>query len=295
MQISLRVSLAAAALLISTPATGEPLVGSPPESALNSGLGDSSIVESPATDDLMRLYPRAAQLMGLAGRTSMTCTVLTTGRLDSCRVISEQPAGVGFGMAMVGAAPLFRMRPAVRDGHLVKARVTIPIRWQFAPDNHAKPSSTQPEVTPESLALSRRFLQSEGLAERIRTRWEPAVQQRAVGLMTASDPRAAQSVIDAFQLGLDDAIQTETDREAKQLALNLSTDELEAVNAFMNSSPGKALTAARASYQAELPNEFYQEVTLAAGVHFCSHHDCIRTSSNTPQTLLNQDTPRSRK
>ena len=281
MQISLGVALVAAALIVGTIAAAEPLVSAPSASALNNGLGVSSIADAPAADDLIRLYPRVAQMMGLAGRTSMTCTVLTTGQLDRCHVISEQPAGVGFGMAMIGAAPLFHIRPALRDGHPVEARITIPMRWQLEPKDHATTSS-QPSATPEGLALSRRFLESEGLAQRIRAKWGPAVQQRAVSLMTASDPPAAQAVMDAFQLGLNDAIRMETDRQANQLALHLSIDDLTTINAFMDSPAGKALTAARTASQAELTSDFYEEITLAAGTHFCARHDCFKAPSKSP-------------
>ena len=54
------------------------------------------------------------------------------GSLTGCSVVSESPAGAGFGEATIRAASKFRMRPKTVDGAPVEgARVRVPLTWRL--------------------------------------------------------------------------------------------------------------------------------------------------------------------
>jgi len=75
-------------------------------------------------------YPPDAQMQGREGRVVLQCIVTAKGSVDQCKVISEDPPGVGFGEAALRMTCLFKMRPETRDGQPVSgARVTIPIHF----------------------------------------------------------------------------------------------------------------------------------------------------------------------
>lgn len=84
--------------------------------------------DKPSGDDLLRYYPEAAFRRGIGGKAVIACTVNAQGRLESCQVESESPAGENFGAAALRMAPLFGMSPNTADGAPVEgARVRIPI------------------------------------------------------------------------------------------------------------------------------------------------------------------------
>ncbi len=83
----------------------------------------------PSGDDLADAYPHLAETLGVAGHVMLSCKVMTTGRLDDCRVESETPQGWGFGAAALKVAPLFRMAPATAGGSATTSQVRIPIRF----------------------------------------------------------------------------------------------------------------------------------------------------------------------
>lgn len=75
-------------------------------------------------------YPSNAQMQGREGRVVLQCIVTAKGSVDQCKVVSEDPPGVGFGEAALRMACLFKMKPETRDGRPVTgARVTIPIHF----------------------------------------------------------------------------------------------------------------------------------------------------------------------
>jgi protein TonB len=87
----------------------------------------------PNGDDLAHLYPLAAARAHVEGSASIRCLVTIEGYLNSCEVLTETPAGAGFGLATVQASALWRMSPATRDGVPVQGVVTVPIKWKLAP------------------------------------------------------------------------------------------------------------------------------------------------------------------
>lgn len=71
----------------------------------------------PQGDDLRRFHPREALRRGVSGTAVVRCRILEDTTLDQCEIMSETPAGQGFGAAGLAAArELYRFRPATVDG-----------------------------------------------------------------------------------------------------------------------------------------------------------------------------------
>ena len=87
-------------------------------------------LRKPTGDQMERVYPRRAAEAGLSGRVSLRCAVTVSGTLTDCSVISETPAGEGFGLAAIKLSRHFRMNPGTVDGQPVEgAQVNIPLQF----------------------------------------------------------------------------------------------------------------------------------------------------------------------
>lgn len=87
----------------------------------------------PDPHGLWVLMPQSAVKKGHGGGAVIECDVLPQGTLEDCKLISEKPAGEGFGQATLLAAPSFAMRPAMKDGRPVRSRVRIPVNFRDPP------------------------------------------------------------------------------------------------------------------------------------------------------------------
>lgn len=80
--------------------------------------------------DLARFYPHGALRQNVEGRAVLDCLVSTTGAL-ACAIVSETPAGWGFGAAALQIAGEYRMRPAMRDGAPVEGRYRMAVPFDL--------------------------------------------------------------------------------------------------------------------------------------------------------------------
>src|SRR5450432_400814 len=84
----------------------------------------------PTGEEFASLYPKAAVDQRIEGRATMQCKVDAEGALIDCALLTEDPAGEGFGPAALAMSSLFRMRPMTRDGQPVSGGIVrIPIRF----------------------------------------------------------------------------------------------------------------------------------------------------------------------
>ena len=92
-------------------------------------------LSKPSENDLALAYPLAAGVSGLSGRAVIRCRVLRTSQLESCVVIDETPAGLGFGGAALGISGKFKVVPQRRNGQPTDdGFITIPIAFRgFSP------------------------------------------------------------------------------------------------------------------------------------------------------------------
>jgi TonB family protein len=83
----------------------------------------------PSDGDVANVYPIGARRLGVSGRAEMACQVAADGKLRDCKVVSEEPAGFGFGDATLRLARYFQVLPKSVPGGPEGAQVTIPFRF----------------------------------------------------------------------------------------------------------------------------------------------------------------------
>jgi periplasmic protein TonB len=116
---------------VNTPPVIAPPTPEAPKPKPPSVITNPDWVRRPNGTDLANFYPPQALEAGTEGHSSMECTVKADGTLMDCHVVSESPAGKGFGSAEVRLASRFKMRPQTVDGAPVAgAKVVIPISWK---------------------------------------------------------------------------------------------------------------------------------------------------------------------
>lgn len=86
-------------------------------------------LRKPTPQQLFAVWPTEAQKRGVNGRATIGCTVSKQGALFGCQVLSEEPAGMGFGTAAIALTPQFLMKPATVDGQPVESTVRMPINF----------------------------------------------------------------------------------------------------------------------------------------------------------------------
>jgi protein TonB len=94
-------------------------------------ISNPNWVTPPNGDDLADLYPERAQRMEVEGSAAIKCKVTVKGTMTECIVVSESPAGYGFGDQTIKASRRWKMKPATRDGQPVEGVVTVPLKWKL--------------------------------------------------------------------------------------------------------------------------------------------------------------------
>lgn len=95
----------------------------------------------PSRDDMMQVWPVEAMKRGQSGKAVIECDVSIHGALGGCHVLSEEPAGAGFGAAALALTPQFLMKPGMINGKpVVGGTARIPIN--FIAGDRVGPSHT---------------------------------------------------------------------------------------------------------------------------------------------------------
>ena len=101
----------------------------PPARVTNPGW-----LQRPSAQSLDAHYPAEARRNEVEGKAAISCGVGIDGRLQDCRVVSEEPEGAGFGQAALAIAWEFRMTPRTVDDRPVEGgTVRVPITFTLAP------------------------------------------------------------------------------------------------------------------------------------------------------------------
>jgi TonB family protein len=87
-------------------------------------------LQKPSLAQMYFVWPRSAAAKGSAGRGVLKCVVNKQGLAQACEVISESPAGKGFGEAALKLTPTFLFKPAMLNGEPVDAEIAIPITFE---------------------------------------------------------------------------------------------------------------------------------------------------------------------
>ena len=81
----------------------------------------------PTGEQLMQAYPNAARVALIHGRAKLYCLVTAEGQSYGCHVLSEYPAGYGFGKAALRLAPFFKMKAVTESAESNDSSMVVPI------------------------------------------------------------------------------------------------------------------------------------------------------------------------
>ncbi len=266
--VAAALALGAVARAAPPAATSQPALDLPLEGQLDTAALDST----PGNDDLAREYPPLANLLQLGGSATMTCKVLASGRLDQCQIVSETPAGMGFGAATLRTAPFFHAHATAPD-----AQIIIPMRWQSSVSDASptlSPPAPEPLASPASLDLARRIMQDEDFAGRAQKRWRSYIDQYATRVSDAEDIKNGQAVLDALRQGASEVASAEADHVAHVLASQMDRAQLAETATFLESPAGHAYLKAGIDAAETPPADAMKRLTDAARTHLCGSPVC---------------------
>ncbi|WP_339914789.1 energy transducer TonB [uncultured Brevundimonas sp.] len=103
---------------------------SPPETDAN---GEGRVIVSPTwLVTPQSEYPTLALRQGVeSGRVELQCPVTADGHIPSCWILSETPAGAGFGQAALVGAVQARLQPGTVDGEAVDAMIRYSVAFRL--------------------------------------------------------------------------------------------------------------------------------------------------------------------
>jgi len=195
----------------------------------------------PSGDQLNAYYPDLAQVLNLAGEARMGCEVTATGSLTNCSIVSETPAGIGFGQAALGMSKFFQMRPKTVNGQPVGgAGVVIPLKFvrpQTATDSTE--ASDAPPINPDSLALARRLAVATGVRNQVETNFLAYFHMVQLRLGAQADTPEAKAALDAFAVSAEAASDGYVEAMAEGYARSFTLVELHQIVDFYESSAGQ--------------------------------------------------------
>lgn len=120
------------------PGFGQGGQGSGAGSGVGSGSGPGAgstgprLIIGPTLAQVRAHHPREARHR--YGRAELSCRIRVDSRLEDCRVVSESPAGLGFGAAGLAVSGYFRFRPPTEDGRPMEGRrVTVGVDFGIPP------------------------------------------------------------------------------------------------------------------------------------------------------------------
>jgi TonB family protein len=250
--------------------------GAPPlQLPLDGETTNPSWISPPSGDDMAREYPPLAQLMQSEGGATIKCQVGIDGRLSGCQIVSEFPAGLGFGAAAVRTAAHFAIKPATLDGKPVVGSMTIPLRFKTERDEAQAPPAIPPPTSAGAIVIARHVLVLQGAAAKLRSRWRPTLEQLNARIVLEAQAQSGLAALDAFRQGLEDSLAEEMDRQAKLLASRMTEADLRATATYLETPAGKAWLAAsdRSEDMAEQA-DYMKRLARAARSHLCAQTRC---------------------
>jgi TonB family protein len=108
------------------------------------------VITQPTAAQIQAAYPERALADQVQGAAAIDCQVMADGKLASCHVAGEIPAGYGFGQATLDLAGEFVMKPRAVDGEPVGGAV-VRVGITFSPGDATAPLSldTKPAAAGE--------------------------------------------------------------------------------------------------------------------------------------------------
>jgi TonB family protein len=272
---------ATAACLLTTAASAQTGPDAPrPDLPLEGAVSNPHWLKLPDADAMSRYYPPFAVFMSLQGRVRVSCVVTTSGSLSDCRVVSEVPAGFGFGAAALNMTDEFEMAPRTVDGAPVGgARVNIPLRFGL-PDKPEAPSQTPPSGPPPTaakLVLARKLaaLAADDVSEGSFKALVDQLTDQLNGQQTTPEARLA---VDAIEKAVAETAPSRTEWNAQFFARTLPPDQMREIIAFLSKPAGRNWLARSAELkQAEIAsNPYFRRMVLEnARARLCGQIACV--------------------
>jgi periplasmic protein TonB len=92
---------------------------------------DIAWLKTPSNIDMDLAYPRAAFRNGVSGSATLNCAAGDHGYLSDCRLLSENPAGAGFGLAAIRLSAKYQLAEHSKSGR-AQRRVRISFALGFS-------------------------------------------------------------------------------------------------------------------------------------------------------------------
>jgi TonB family protein len=178
----MRAYLAAIALAAASPAFAAP---SPAPGIAPATSPAASAPAAPAPDPILAYYPAAARAADLEGQADLRCDRDAHLKLANCTLVSESPAGQGFGAAAIAIAAQAVGNPAIQlDDPAKRPTVTFTMRFALKPE---------PSITPNVLSAPHTVVQPT-----IAQTPTPADFQRAYPARALDDGVAGAALLDCL-------------------------------------------------------------------------------------------------
>lgn len=160
------ISIAAALALTASPGCPKTRPEEPPPISANP---DWQV--KPDYKDIYWAFPPRAVAERRAGRAVITCEVSIQGAAEACKVVSEEPAGYGFGEAAVALTSKMLFKPKIECGKVVPATIQVPIAFQLPPMSDG--FSTAPlDPKDQKLVLAARLVEALKVVDRYRAMFD---------------------------------------------------------------------------------------------------------------------------
>lgn len=188
---------------------------------------------SPGFSDLQRVAPAIARGFGISGVTMMDCTATNIGRLTDCKVVLEQPPGLGFAEAALSLAPEFQLDRDTIGLGAGGETVRESIAFSFVPPPQTKVEPA-PTLSAARLSLAKEVVEVELPAHEMRRQIDHMVAQ----MIETIPADRVDLATEARQALLSAAIELQpkmVDEIAINLARNLSEPQMREILAHLRS------------------------------------------------------------
>ena len=246
----------------------------------------------PDGQQVAEAYPPLAMQMGIEGRSTLSCTVSTEGRLRNCAAMATTPPSLGFDSAALKLSESFRMTPKMENGRpRPGGTVNIPIRFVLPEDAIGDGGAAPVIGAPTSPAaaklaarlaplLTRDLIARQDTATEIRLEAAGGVDQQSMAARQAVS-EGTRAAAPAWGAAL-----------ANVYASTMTETELQAILDFQSSSTGRdsAIRQMRVSMAQQPFHEQFIEATSAlARDKFCAQAACGSDRWQPPKgvTLVN--------
>ena len=241
-------------------------------------ITDPDWASRPDGDEIAEAYPLLALQLGIEGRSTLSCTVSTEGRLRNCVSIATTPSGLGFDGAALKLAESFRMTPKMENGRPRPGSVNIPIRFVL-PEDAQLGASAAPHIgaptSPGAAALAAQLapFMSRDIVARQNDAAEIALEKTPESVDQQTKSKARRAISDGTRA----AAPAWGRALADAYATTMTETELKATLEFLSSPTGGDLEARQMRVliaQRPIQEQFVRTIGALTRDKFCAQAAC---------------------